>query len=194
LPFEVGEPKQFAGLTLIPLFPAAKPQLDYLGLDEASARGLTVSEIGAEGVVELLALENPLDECVLLYEGEELVGAKQNRILDQTILGGAKAGLKIPAKCVERGRWSHHTQHFVPAPRAAYPALRMQQRLGQGAVWADVAAKQVRLGALSASRERKLVSTKRSPPQGGLRFRGVKVPADVSSERRRAPSRCLPRP
>src|SRR5205814_4157715 len=123
LPFEVGEPKQFAGLTLLPLFPAATPQLDYLGLDDASARGLTVSEIGAEGVVELLALENPLDEYVLLYEGEELVGAKQNRILDQTILVGAKAALKIPAECVERGRWSHHTQHFAPAPARCLPGV-----------------------------------------------------------------------
>src|SRR6266516_7304892 len=89
LPFELGEPRAFRGLTLVPLFPANPPAVDYIGLDEASARGLTVSEIGAEGVVELLALENPLGDCVLLFEGEELVGAKQNRILEQTILVAA---------------------------------------------------------------------------------------------------------
>src|SRR5574342_652511 len=91
LPFQLGEQRSFRGLTLVPLFPA-----------------------------EPLELENPLSDCVLLYEGEELVGAKQNRIVEQTILVDARSTLKIPAKCVERGRWSHRTQHFTPAPRAAY--------------------------------------------------------------------------
>jgi hypothetical protein len=149
LPFELGEPRSFRGLTTIPLFPAQPPALEYIGLDEASVSGLTVSEIGSEGVVELLALENPLAGCVLLYEGEELVGAKQNRIVEQTILVGAQSTLKIPAKCVERGRWARRSQYFQPAPRAAYPSLRKAQREGQGAVWADVAAKQSRLEAYS---------------------------------------------
>ena len=34
---------------------------------------------------ELLA-HNPLDPSVLLYYGEELIGAKQNRILNVTVL------------------------------------------------------------------------------------------------------------
>ena len=141
LPFELGEPRSFRGLTVIPLFAAAKPTLDYVGLDEAVSRGFRVSEIGSEGVVEWLAVENVLSDCVLLYEGEELVGAKQNRIVEQTILVGAKSALKIPAKCVERGRWSHRTAAFTPAPRAAYPSLRMAQRMGQGAAWAEISAK-----------------------------------------------------
>jgi ARG and Rhodanese-Phosphatase-superfamily-associated Protein domain len=149
LSFELGRPHSHAGLNLIPLFPIASPELEYIGLDEAVANGLTVSEIGAEGIVELLALDNPLAVDVLLYEGEELVGAKQNRILEQTILVAAQSTLKIPAKCVERGRWSHRTQHFAPAPRAAYPSLRRAQRDGQGAVWAEVSAKAFRLDAHS---------------------------------------------
>jgi hypothetical protein len=86
---------------------------------------------------------------VLLYEGEELVGAKQNRIIEQTILAGPGSSLKIPAKCVERGRWARRSQHFAPAPQAAYPQLRKATRLGQGAVWGDVAAKSARLRAFS---------------------------------------------
>jgi hypothetical protein len=149
LPFELGEPRSFRALTLIPLFPTAKPELEYVGLDEASARGLDVTEIGDAGVVELLAVANPLDDHVLLYEGEELVGAKQNRVLEQTILVAAGGALKIPAKCVERGRWSQRSERFQPAPRAAYPSLRRAQRDGQCAVWADISAKQVRLAAVS---------------------------------------------
>ena len=37
-----------------------------------------------------LVVTNPLDEWVLLYDGEELVGAKQNRILNLTVLRGRR--------------------------------------------------------------------------------------------------------
>jgi hypothetical protein len=149
LPFQLGEPQIFRALTLIPIFPLEPPRLEYIGLDEAVARGLTISEVGAEGIVELLAVTNPLGDAVLLYEGEELVGAKQNRILERTTLVGAGSTLKIPAKCVERGRWSHRSDHFQPAPRAAYPSARRASKVSQQAVWADVSAKSVRLAAHS---------------------------------------------
>jgi hypothetical protein len=32
LPFELGEPRSFGALTLIPLYPAKRPRLEYLGL------------------------------------------------------------------------------------------------------------------------------------------------------------------
>ena len=53
-----------------------------------------------------LVVENPLDARVLLYDGEELVGAKQNRILNVSVLVEAKSTLRIPVSCVEQGRWS----------------------------------------------------------------------------------------
>ena len=149
LPFELGEPRSFAGLTIVPLFPAGPAQLEYVGLDEAAARGLTVTEVDVAGDVQALLLENPLGERVLLYEGEELVGAKQNRILERAILVEARSTLKIPVHCVEQGRWAYRTERFAPAPRAAYPELRRAQRLGQGAVWESVAAKASRLDAFS---------------------------------------------
>jgi hypothetical protein len=147
--FELGELRSFRALSLIPLFPAEPPKVEYIGLDEAIAGGLAITEIGSEGVVQLLSLKNPLGTHVLLYEGEELVGAKQNRILGQTVLVEAQSTMKIPATCVERGRWSHRTSHFASAPRAAYPSLRRAQRDGQSAAWAEVAAKSMRLDAFS---------------------------------------------
>jgi hypothetical protein len=150
LPFQLGEPRSFRGLTTIPLFSADEPRLEYIGLDEAVARGLEIAEVGSEGIVGLVAVSNQLDDHVLLHEGEELVGAKQNRILGQTILVEAKSTLKVPATCVERGRWSHRSERFAPAPRAAYPALRKAQRLGgQAAAWADISAKSAILDASS---------------------------------------------
>src|SRR3954466_9179605 len=124
LPFVPGEPRSFAGLTIVPLFPARAPLVEYVGLDEGVARGLSVTEVGEEGVVELLAVSNPLDELVLLYEGEELVGAKQNRILQWTSLVPPRSKGQLPASCAEPRRWSPVTPTFQPAPRAAHPTLR----------------------------------------------------------------------
>src|SRR4029450_3101727 len=98
-----------------------------------------------------------LAQNVLLYDGEELLGAKQNRILNVTVLVEAHAKTLIPVSCVEQGCWSRRTQHFAPAPAAAYPELRRRkaERLAQapampGAaqheVWDAVAAKARRLG------------------------------------------------
>ena len=69
-------------------------------------------------------MTNPLGTAVLLYEGEELVGAKQNRVLERSILAPPLAKLEIPAKCVEQGRWGYRSRRFAPAPRAAHPELR----------------------------------------------------------------------
>jgi len=58
-PFGLGEARSHAALTVIPLFPLAEPEAENMGLDEASARGFRVSQVGAEGVVEWLAVAKP---------------------------------------------------------------------------------------------------------------------------------------
>jgi hypothetical protein len=109
-----------------------------------------VSEISDAGAVRTLFVSNPLDVNVLLYEGEELVGAKQNRILDRPILVPAQSKVPVPVTCVERGRWSYRSERFAPAPRAAYPELRRARVTGgQSAAWASVSAKSARLEAFS---------------------------------------------
>jgi hypothetical protein len=155
LPFELDEARSFAGLTLVPLYPTAPPRADYVGLDEALANGLTVTEVDEAGAVESLLVANPLGTAALLYEGEELVGAKQNRVLERSILVPAGSELEISAKCVEQGRWAYSTASFAPAARAAHPELRrLRHDLGapsQQAVWGEVAAKSARLGVRSAT-------------------------------------------
>lgn len=145
LPFELGEVRSFRGLTLVPLYPAIPPSVEYIGLDEAVSQGLQVAEIDSAGAVQTLLVDNPLGERVLFYEGEELAGAKQNRVIRGTVLVEAMTSMKIGVHCVERGRWAFNSAQFAPVPRAAYPELRKAQRMGQGAVWAEVEAKQFRM-------------------------------------------------
>jgi hypothetical protein len=152
LPFRVGPSTSFGGLSLFPLFPLTEPGVDYFGLDEAIAHGLTITEVDDAGSVNSIVVHNPLDVAVLLFDGEELVGAKQNRVLDRTTIVHGRSKTTIAVNCVERGRWSHRSARFAPAPRAAHPTARYSARVGgQSAVWSEIAAKSARLDARSAT-------------------------------------------
>ena len=160
---QLGEPVEDRGVVIAPLFPRRQPQAQYVTLEEALALGFRVREVDAAGVVPQLAVENPLDSSVLLYDGEELVGAKQNRILNVTVLVAAASETLIPVSCVEEGRWSARSEFFSAASHAAYPDLRRRKAerlsaapfelgLAQGEVWAEVSAKSARLGVDSPTR------------------------------------------
>src|SRR4051795_3266424 len=123
LPFQLGLPQQAGGITMTPLFPLRDPVCDYVSLDEALAGGLDISEVDEAGDVGELAVRNPLDRGVLLYDGEELVGALQNRIVNVAVLLGAGSTTRIPVSCVERGRWSPRGG-FRAARHVAGPELR----------------------------------------------------------------------
>lgn len=53
-----------------------------------------------------LAFRNRGLDPAFLLDGEELVGAKQNRILNLSILVPGQTSLEIPVSCVEQSRWS----------------------------------------------------------------------------------------
>jgi hypothetical protein len=108
-----------------------------------------------------LLVRNPLDVAVLLYEGEEVRGAQQDRTLDVSVLVPACAELQVPVSCVEAGRWdaSRGDEAMLAAPHAAFPALRRAKsraaqaagRASQPEVWSVVGEKAARHGARSAT-------------------------------------------
>jgi hypothetical protein len=159
---QLGDPVEHRGIVVAPLFPRTTPLADYVTLDEAIPLGFRVTEVDAAGSVPELRAHNPLDANVLLYDGEELVGAKQNRILNVTVLVGAQAKTTIPVSCVEEGRWRARSEAFATAPHASYPELRRTKAerlsaeplalgVAQSVVWDEVRAKSARHGARSAT-------------------------------------------
>jgi hypothetical protein len=153
---QLGDPVTYRGVVITPLFPRRQPGAEYLTLEEAIPLGLRVEEVDEAGSVPELAVHNPLEANVLLYDGEELLGAKQNRILNVTVLLAAQSRTKIPVTCVEEGRWSTRTAFFQSAPHMSYPELRrrkaeqlsaepMARGAAQSAVWDEVRAKSARL-------------------------------------------------
>jgi hypothetical protein len=163
---EFGAPDQHQNLAVFPLRAksAGPDEAAYLVLDEALAAGLArVTEVSEGGSVPELAFENLADRPVLLVDGDELVGAKQNRVLNITILVAAGRKITIPVSCVERGRWGYRTRHFGAARHKLYLKARAfnaahvsefmrasgERRSDQGAIWADIEDKMARLEAAS---------------------------------------------
>ena len=83
-----------------------------------------VTEVSDGGRVPELQVVNDSPRYVLIVDGEELVGAKQNRIVNLTILVPPKTSLTIPVSCVEAGRWREVSREFTPAPHAYHSSGR----------------------------------------------------------------------
>jgi hypothetical protein len=131
--FQMGDAVEHRGVVVFPLFPRRDPVAEYIPLDEALPRGLLVREVNESGSVPELVVENPLEQRVLLYDGEELVGAKQNRILNVSVLVEAKSTLTIPVSCVEQGRWSRRSEHFAAGRHISHHELRRRKAEAQAA-------------------------------------------------------------
>jgi len=156
----LGEATLHEGLGVFPLLASESPPPDYLLLDAALTDGLvSISEVSEGGHVPELRLENRAPKPLLLIEGEELVGAKQNRVLNTTLLVAAKATVVIPVSCVEAGRWRSMGAHFGSSGAMFHSSARARKvsdvtdavrghgeyRSDQGAVWDSVAAAAHRL-------------------------------------------------
>ncbi len=132
LPAQLDEPITHRGIVVVPLFPRRDPGAAYTTLDPALRRGLRITETSAAGSVPELVVANPLDEWVLLYDGEELVGAKQNRILNLTVLVAAESVTPIPVSCVEAGRWDRRSPGVRRCPAHRGAAAAPAQGAGAG--------------------------------------------------------------
>ena len=93
----VGDPVRHESLSVFPLFTDVRGDVDYVMSDSAIGNAtLLIEEVDQAGSVPDLLVENKGDVRVLLLEGEELIGAKQNRILNTSVLIAAHSKIKIP--------------------------------------------------------------------------------------------------
>lgn len=109
-----GELQNFESIAALPLFtPVAPDAFLYITLAEALEKSLlTIMEVSEGGSVPELRVKSAAPLPVLLLAGEEIKGAKQNRILSTSILVAAGAEQSIPVACTERGRWSYNSPGF----------------------------------------------------------------------------------
>lgn len=144
----------FQNLTVYPLLKADGVAPDYLTVEQAlAAESIRITEVSDQGNVPELKLINFGGVCVLIIEGEELVGAKQNRIVNSTFLIPEKSETVLPVSCVEQGRWRHQSEKFQSGGKIMFSTLRREHqqnvryslkqsgqfRSNQGQVWENIA-------------------------------------------------------
>lgn len=150
---EVGEAISRDGLHLFPITGGQEIEPELILLGEALEKGaLRIEEVDEQGSVPTLHVVNAGAEPVLILEGDELIGAKQNRVVNSSVLIAADSGLTLPVSCVERGRWSYRSRSFSSSDASPHLSLRRMKsrsvhdslRRGRGhrsdqrAVWYEV--------------------------------------------------------
>lgn len=164
---KVGESLKNDNLVVFPLLSSEREEPGYILLDEALEQGvLEVMEASSEGRVNEILVCNSSDRPVLILDGEILMGAKQNRVVNASILVGPKVELKMPVSCVEQQRWRYVSERFTESRRFSYARMRAQkseqvsqylESMGafaadQGAIWDEVDRKQREMRVDSATR------------------------------------------
>jgi hypothetical protein len=152
------------GLRLTPLFVKEESPLPYLELEEALKQNLVeITEVSEQGSVPNLQVTNKSLKDILILDGEELIGAKQNRIVNTTIVVPAHSSVVTPVSCVEQGRWHYTSKEFSTGDSFSYPSLRRQKHRDvtsslrstgryssdQSRIWDDISHKAARMDVTS---------------------------------------------
>ena len=119
------KPKVSGPMEVIPVR-APGGSLSYLTLSEAMEREvLWMGEVDESGSVPQVRAVNRSCEPVLLIDGEELEGGKQNRVINATVLLPEESETIIPVSCVEQARWSYTSKEFRDPGRVAALNVRL---------------------------------------------------------------------
>ncbi|MCY3943646.1 MAG: hypothetical protein OXG18_07785, partial [Gemmatimonadetes bacterium] len=93
----LADPMNHGGLTVFPLASDRSSSLSYLLLEDGLRKDLvSIREVSEGGSVPELTVESRADKPVLIVDGEELMGAKQNRVANLTMLLAARKTTVIP--------------------------------------------------------------------------------------------------
>jgi hypothetical protein len=149
---EIAEPSIHRTLTVFPVL-GEDHRPPYVSLHEAfDNRWIEVGEHGDGARVPELEVINTSDHAVLILDGEILLGAKQNRTLNTSVLLAPRSRTTVPVSCVEAGRW-HEVSPLFGDANAVLPhrvrwaksssvahALRTGagHRSDQGRVWSEI--------------------------------------------------------
>ncbi len=192
LDVKLGEPTTRGALALFRLIAATGDEAPtYLPGPDAVRRGLLdVNEQDEMAVVTELTVHNRADVPVVLIEGETLVGVKQNRVLNVSVLLEPATKTTIPVSCVEAGRWgtstaTGHSMSHTPTQLRARKTESVNRSMrsddvrlsDQAAVWSAVEDYADQFGTASPTAALEDVHVAAAGEVGGL-IDGLKPVAD----------------
>ncbi len=113
------------GLGIVQFATAGQDSFMYLTSGKAiEEKAIEVREVSDAGSVNTLIVINHSDKFVFFMDGDILVGAKQNRVVNTSILLAPQSKTTMPVSCVEQGRWSRISPSFKGADFTAPSSLR----------------------------------------------------------------------
>ena len=151
-------------LSVVQLLTAQQNTVDYISGPKAIKEDLIqVNEVSESGSVNNLFVFNLSSKYVFFMDGDILMGAKQNRVLNTSVLLAPNSKITLPVSCVEQGSWSRMSANFMDSDYITPQTLRagksrtVSENLraraefdaGQGEVWKDVEDYQVILNCKS---------------------------------------------
>ena len=109
---------------------------------------VSVEEIGVDGRVGEVNVKNYSKDFLFVTDGEAIVGAKQNRIAERSVVVAPYFSQRIPVKCVEQYRWGYKEgtefakSDFVLHPKAREEKAELlkkgENNKIQNAVWDNI--------------------------------------------------------
>jgi hypothetical protein len=109
---------------------ADESTLRYEVMDDALETGrFEMREIDTQGSINEVYADNRLDLSVFIMLGDEVVGAKQDRVFVSSFMVPAGEQHRIPVACVEQGRWRYSSAKFGSRRRSSH--ARLKARLAQ---------------------------------------------------------------
>ena len=126
----LGAAQSHRDLTILPLLSERHGALPYISLEEAlEGELLEITELHHGGDVNKLRALNKGSSRVFIFDGEALIGAKQNRISNASYMVAADSQVVLPVSCIERGRWAYQSSSFSCSAEHVYAAGARSARL-----------------------------------------------------------------
>ena len=142
---EVLNPQIHENMAVVPLKSKISYKLDILTLKKGLELGLVEVKECEKSTVNTIMVTNNAVTPLILIDGEEILGANQNRIVNNTLLIAPKTTQAISVSCTEHGRWKHTSEFRQSEYIANFKTRRVKEYASRGhgdaqnAIWESIA-------------------------------------------------------
>ena len=141
---ELLTPQSHKHMTVIPLKTQTNYKFDILTLKKGFELGLVEVKECEQSTVNTLLVKNKSIDPLILIDGEEVVGGKQNRIVNSTTVIAPKSESPVSVSCTEHGRWKYKSEFKSSVHIANYNTRRAKLKAErecapvQNEVWSSI--------------------------------------------------------